>query len=147
MRLAINALTDELRRLKATGVTGISVSDEALGALRKASVPRPASRAPAAPVPPPVVVLPRRREKGPLEALLGQVTADPECAAKIRPGKKVVLGVGNLDASIMFVGRPPEPRRRFKGEPFVGPAGQLLTRMITAMGLARGDVPCISATS
>jgi DNA polymerase len=51
-----------------------------------------------------------------------------------------VLGVGNLDAKIMFVGEAPGAEEEVQGEPFVGPAGQLLTKMIGAMGLARAEV-------
>jgi DNA polymerase len=62
------------------------------------------------------------------------------CRAHVRPGKQVVFGVGNLDAKIMLVGEAPGAEEEVQGEPFVGPAGQLLTKMIKAMGLERGDV-------
>ena len=52
----------------------------------------------------------------------------------------MVLGVGSLDAALMFVGEAPGAEEEIQGEPFVGPAGQLLTRMIVAMGVAREDV-------
>jgi len=69
-----------------------------------------------------------------------KVLKDDVCCAHVRPGKKVVLGVGNLDAQIMFVGEAPGAEEEVQGEPFVGPAGQLLTKMIGAMGLRREDV-------
>ena len=53
---------------------------------------------------------------------------------------QVVFGVGNIDAELMFVGEGPGADEDLQGEPFVGLAGQLLTRMIKAMGLAREDV-------
>ena len=90
--------------------------------------------------PSPVVVLPAGDKATRWNALLEQVRNDPVCRAQLRPGKKVVLGVGNLDAKIMFVGEAPGAEEEVQGEPFVGPAGQLLTKMIGAMGLARGDV-------
>jgi DNA polymerase len=62
------------------------------------------------------------------------------CRENLRPGKQVVLGVGSLDAKIMFVGEAPGAEEEERGEPFVGPAGQLLTKMILAMGLSREDV-------
>lgn len=65
---------------------------------------------------------------------------DATCCAHVRPGKKVVLGVGSLDAKIMFVGEAPGAEEEMQGEPFVGPAGQLLTKMIQAMGLKREEV-------
>ena len=64
----------------------------------------------------------------------------PVCLANVRPGKKAVLGVGSLDAKIFFVGEAPGAEEELQGEPFVGPAGQLLTKMIAAMGLKREQV-------
>jgi DNA polymerase len=52
----------------------------------------------------------------------------------------IVFGVGNPDADVVFVGEAPGRDEDIKGEPFVGKAGQLLTRIITAMGLTRDDV-------
>lgn len=75
-----------------------------------------------------------------MAALREHVFNDAVCCAHVRPGKKVVLGVGNLDAKIMFVGEAPGAEEEVQGEPFVGPAGQLLTKMIGAMGLQRSDV-------
>ncbi|HUR56545.1 MAG TPA: uracil-DNA glycosylase [Opitutaceae bacterium] len=73
-------------------------------------------------------------------ALCDLVLKDPTCVANVRPGKKVVVGVGSLDAKIMFVGEAPGGEEEIKGEPFVGPAGQLLTKMIQGMGLKREEV-------
>lgn len=53
---------------------------------------------------------------------------------------QVVFGVGNPDAELMFVGEAPGRDEDLQGEPFVGRAGQLLTRIIEAMGMKRGDV-------
>jgi uracil-DNA glycosylase family 4 len=160
MRLALTAITDELRRLKASGVASVSVSEEGLAALRSSLSKRPAApparatpvktreasapspqKSPAAAIPPPpVVVLPKGDKKTQWDALLQAVNDDPFCKSKLRPGKKVVLGVGSLDAAIMFVGEAPGAEEEIQGEPFVGPAGQLLTRMINGMALSRGDV-------
>src|SRR6266545_1410610 len=54
--------------------------------------------------------------------------------------KQVVFGVGNPDADLMFVGEAPGADEDEQGEPFVGRAGQLLTKIIEAIGLTRGDV-------
>jgi len=54
--------------------------------------------------------------------------------------KSVVFGVGNIDAELMFVGEAPGADEDAQGEPFVGAAGQLLTKIITATGLSRADV-------
>ena len=54
--------------------------------------------------------------------------------------KNVVFGVGSIDAQLMFVGEAPGADEDEQGEPFVGNAGQLLTRIISATGLSRADV-------
>ena len=174
MRAALNALTDELRRLKTAGVKSVAVSEESMAALRKtleggAACPQAAgltssaeqaSEGPAAPSqasdlgtsrstpkPPaevfpasPTVELPPGDKPARWAALRELVLNDPVCRAHLRPGKKAVLGGCNLDAQIMFVGEAPGAEEEVQGEPFVGPAGQLLNRMIIAMGLARAEV-------
>jgi uracil-DNA glycosylase len=52
----------------------------------------------------------------------------------------IVFGVGNPEARLMFVGEAPGEDEDLQGYPFVGKAGQLLTKMIEAMGLRREDV-------
>jgi DNA polymerase len=89
---------------------------------------------------PPEVVLPAGDKPARWQALRELVLNHPVCRAHVRPGKQVVFGVGNLDAKIMFVGEAPGADEEEQGEPFVGPAGQLLTKMIKAMGRERGDV-------
>jgi uracil-DNA glycosylase len=54
--------------------------------------------------------------------------------------KNVVFGVGSIDAQLMFVGEAPGADEDEQGEPFVGRAGQLLTKIIQATGLSRADV-------
>ena len=54
--------------------------------------------------------------------------------------RQVVFGVGNPDADLMFVGEAPGADEDIQGIPFVGRAGQLLTRMIEAINLRREDV-------
>jgi uracil-DNA glycosylase len=53
---------------------------------------------------------------------------------------QTVFGVGNPDAELMFIGEAPGVDEDKQGEPFVGRAGQLLTRIIETMGLARKEV-------
>ncbi len=52
----------------------------------------------------------------------------------------VVFGTGSTNADLMFVGEAPGYYEDIKGEPFVGKAGQLLTKIIEAIDLKRGDV-------
>ncbi len=53
---------------------------------------------------------------------------------------QIVFGVGNPKAQLMFVGEAPGQDEDIQGEPFVGRAGQLLTNIIEAIGLSRGEV-------
>ena len=53
---------------------------------------------------------------------------------------QTVFGVGSPDAELMFIGEAPGVDEDKQGEPFVGRAGQLLTRIIETMGLAREKV-------
>jgi uracil-DNA glycosylase family 4 len=60
---------------------------------------------------------------------------------KLHGGRtRLVFGVGNPSAELMFVGEGPGADEDLQGEPFVGRAGQLLTKMIEAMGFARSEV-------
>jgi uracil-DNA glycosylase len=70
------------------------------------------------------------------ERVLGCV----KCGHLASSRKNVVFGVGNIEAQLMFVGEAPGADEDTQGEPFVGRAGELLTKIIQAMGLQRGDV-------
>jgi DNA polymerase len=54
--------------------------------------------------------------------------------------KNIVFGTGSPNAALMFVGEAPGADEDTQGQPFVGRAGQLLTKMIQAMGLSREEV-------
>jgi DNA polymerase len=53
---------------------------------------------------------------------------------------QTVFGVGRIDPDVCFIGEAPGREEDATGEPFVGPAGQLLTRIIAAMGMKREEV-------
>jgi uracil-DNA glycosylase family 4 len=63
-----------------------------------------------------------------------------KCAQLASSRTQTVFGVGNPDAEIMFIGEAPGADEDQQGEPFVGRAGQLLTKIIKAMGFSREDV-------
>jgi uracil-DNA glycosylase family 4 len=94
---------------------------------------------PVLPEPPPIN-LPEGDKPTRWNYLRDLVLNDSMCRQHVFPGKKVVFGVGNLDAAVMFVGEAPGGDEEDQGEPFVGRAGQLLNRMIKAMGLEREQV-------
>jgi DNA polymerase len=132
------------------------------GALGVAGVSRdPAWRQrpgdPAAPVPGPVQAsappagetapaagLPERAAESPQEALdLIRREIGPACdRCKLHAlgRSQVVFGVGHAKARLLLVGEAPGEDEDRQGEPFVGRAGQLLTRIIEAIGLTRDQV-------
>jgi uracil-DNA glycosylase family 4 len=77
---------------------------------------------------------------GRLAALQARVAPCIKCPHLARSRTQTVFGVGNPDAELMFVGEAPGADEDAQGEPFVGRAGQLLTRIITTMGFSRDDV-------
>ena len=92
---------------------------------------------------PPEPSEPARLYKSPAEALIA-VRADlgdcARCKLHTLGRKQIVFGVGNPNADLMFVGEAPGADEDIQGEPFVGRAGQLLTKIIEAIDLRREDV-------
>jgi len=152
-----------LEDLKARGTRFIDVDTATLASLnrpRQTAAPIvPASRLTPAPAPtplaaPPTIVEPARPAAIPaparapssaekaaaVESLRQRALACVKCPNLASSRKNVVFGVGNMDAELMFVGEAPGADEDAQGEPFVGAAGQLLTRIIQAMGLNRQDV-------
>lgn len=89
---------------------------------------------------PPVVTLPDGDKRTRLNALREQVLGCSVCIENAGEGSQVVFGVGDIDADIFFCGEAPGAEEAKQGEPFVGKAGQLLTKMIKAMGFDREQV-------
>jgi uracil-DNA glycosylase len=75
-----------------------------------------------------------------LAPLREKVSLCTKCPHLASSRTQTVFGVGNADADLMFVGEAPGADEDAQGEPFVGRAGQLLTRIIETMGLRRADV-------
>ena len=75
-----------------------------------------------------------------LEPIRARVSVCVKCPHLARTRTQTVFGVGNPDAELMFIGEAPGADEDRRGEPFVGKAGQLLTKIIEAMGFQRGDV-------
>ena len=86
-------------------------------------------------------VTPLVREKDArLAPLREQVAVCRLCPHLASSRTQTVFGVGNIDAELMFIGEAPGADEDREGEPFVGRAGQLLTKIIAAMGFTRDDV-------
>jgi DNA polymerase len=142
---------DELRELTACfrthlearqrwGVVGVSARPSPVAAKSEAPVVDDDPLRPL-PTPPPVLydegqVLHSARG---LNALRGEIGDCQRCKlAKTR--RHIVFGTGSAEANLMFVGEAPGADEDAQGEPFVGAAGQLLTKMIKAMGYERSEV-------
>jgi len=114
--------------------------------------PKPVARpvAPTTPTVPMVVPATRVESPAPGSATEAKAAAFAElrkralacvkCAHLASSRKNVVFGVGDIQAQLMFVGEAPGADEDSRGEPFVGRAGQLLTKIIETMGLNRGSV-------
>jgi uracil-DNA glycosylase len=147
----LGATIQYLEDLKSRGVRTVQVSPATLAGLA-APVPRVhatvASDVAVAPVPTPAMPSPRVDRpvlvgEARLEAianLRARVMGCIKCPHLVSSRTNVVFGVGNVDAELMFVGEAPGADEDREGEPFVGAAGQLLTKMIQAMGLSRESV-------
>lgn len=78
-------------------------------------------------------------ESDPWAALRSEVSLCTQCA--LHAGRsQTVFGVGNPRAQLMIVGEAPGAEEDRQGEPFVGPAGQLLNVMLRRIGFAREEV-------
>jgi uracil-DNA glycosylase len=137
---AVAALLDEVRHtlltLSKRGCPGFDVADESLatverwGTLPPARALREAGIAVATPAPDSLAGL------GAIRAELG----DCRRCTLAQGRSQIVFGSGNSKAALVFVGEGPGREEDLSGEPFVGPAGELLTKIITAMKLTREDV-------
>ena len=75
-----------------------------------------------------------------LAAVRADIGDCTRCKLHAQGRTQIVFGVGNPNADLMFVGEAPGADEDMQGEPFVGRAGQLLTKIIEAMGYTRKDV-------
>jgi len=150
----LDVILEELKLLRHEGMDSVYMSDESWNYLkdlesragittqsRPSPTRQPAKTEKAKALPsPPVVKLPEGDKSEKWNALRELVLNCKTCLGQVKSGKKVVFGVGNLDAELFFCGEAPGAEEEVRGEPFVGPAGQLLTKIIGAMGLSREQV-------
>lgn len=135
------------RRLPGGAQAPASIQPQTLRSSSRASEgrseARPSSHSPA-PQPPPstanLIPLPSGTKAERLAALKKQASACTICPHLAKSRTQVVFGVGDPEAKLMFVGEAPGADEDEQGEPFVGRAGQLLTKMIAAMELTREKV-------
>jgi uracil-DNA glycosylase family 4 len=133
MNELLNQTIAALEQMKRAGITHLEVSRETLEQLAvvgTTSRSRPAAES-------------RDREVAPTEelaAIEARAKTCTKCAELSRCRHSVVFGTGNLRAELMFIGEAPGADEDTQGEPFVGRAGQLLTKILDAMGYRREEV-------
>jgi DNA polymerase len=146
---ALDVVHSSLRDLRANGVR-LRVTTSALAKLRSAPEAAAARQIPIAvttralpaePLPA-AVIAPRQTgsKAARIEELRAPTLACVRCPHLVRSRTQVVFGVGNPEAELMFVGEAPGEDEDLQGEPFVGKAGQLLTKIISAMGYEREQI-------
>jgi len=132
-------LVEHLKFASELGVTGIS-KDPAWRARAEEARGRSASGAADASDPPPTAPATLFTNET-LAAIKADIGDDcRRCKLHTLGRKQIVFGVGNPNADLMFVGEAPGADEDEQGIPFVGRAGQLLTKIIEAIGLTRDDV-------
>jgi len=127
-----NHINDHLEFAAELGVAGISRDP----AWRR----RPADPGPAAPAPASAPLTFSKTAADALVAVRTEIGDCTRCKLHAQGRKQIVFGVGNPEADLMFVGEAPGADEDAQGIPFVGRAGQLLTKIIEAIGLKREDV-------
>jgi uracil-DNA glycosylase len=135
-------LAEHLRFFQELGVAGVN-SDrtwrlravEAGAAFDSSADVSPAPDVEEAPAPSPAAEGPAA-----LLAIREEIGDCTRCKLHRLGRRQIVFGVGNPNADLMFVGEAPGADEDLQGIPFVGRAGQLLTKIIEAIGLAREDV-------
>jgi uracil-DNA glycosylase len=128
-----NQLKEHLRFAQELGVAGVSRDP----VWRTRAVEAAPTAAPPAEVRPMTIALTPVDALAAIRADIGDCT---RCKLHTLGRTQVVFGVGNPEADLMFVGEAPGRDEDQQGFPFVGRAGQLLTKIIEAIALKREDV-------
>lgn len=128
-------LAEHLRLAAELGVAGVS-RDSGWRVRGSSNGGPPAAVLPAQPTPVAVVTDPA----GALSAVRGDLGDCTRCKLHKLGRHQIVFGVGNPQADLMFIGEAPGHEEDIQGMPFVGRAGQLLTKIIEAIDLKREDV-------
>ena len=129
-------LAEHLRWAESLGVTGFSTDPK--WRTRAASAAPGTEHEHAAPH---EHIAPSTQHPAPdLPSIRADIGDCTRCKLHAQGRSQIVFGVGNPNADLMFVGEAPGADEDAQGVPFVGRAGQLLTKIIEAMGLTRDDV-------
>ena len=142
------ATISHLQNLKSRGVRYVTASPDLVESLGTRTMPGPRElpkrvepAIPPASRPEPVIVLGANQDKATaIQELRERALVCQKCPQLASSRQNVVFGVGSIEAQLMFVGEAPGAEEDVQGEPFVGRAGQLLTKIIQTMGLTREQV-------
>ena len=136
---ALQLLTQYLHEQADHGISHLNLSDSARAFIFKSDKSVASQRNPI-PAQPIAVARPQDSKEVLLERLRNEAANCPRCKALGTLRNEMVFAVGSPSANIMFIGEAPGAEEEKFREPFVGPAGQTLTKIIQAMGLKRSDV-------
>lgn len=75
-----------------------------------------------------------------LEQIATDILQQNVCPDLAKTAQRLVMGAGNLDADIVFIGEAPGKKEDETGLPFVGASGKFLDEMLSSIGLTRDDV-------
>jgi DNA polymerase len=75
-----------------------------------------------------------------LDRIRAEITEKNICPDLAKEATNLVMGVGDENADIMFIGEAPGKNEDLRGEPFVGAAGKFLDEMLAQIGLSRTQV-------
>lgn len=78
--------------------------------------------------------------QGQLDALAQEIIDKDVCPALRQQATQLVMGEGNPDAAIVFIGEAPGKNEDIQGKPFIGAAGKFLNQMLAEAGMSRDDV-------
>jgi uracil-DNA glycosylase family 4 len=160
MNVGLSLIRQELKRLQAEGVDHVYVGDSTLEQMIQSSADRPATKSkqatvgdlssvPTQPVDAkkknpfpaaPVLQLPEGSQSEQMQWLRQTVLDCPTCREHSGATGKVVFGEGSVEADLFFCGDAPGEDEARSGRPFVDKAGELLEKIISAMGLPRDQV-------
>jgi uracil-DNA glycosylase family 4 len=158
-RALLDSTEAYLRALKNRGLLHLPVRGETLAALARPLPPQKAAPAtPSAqtavvqtpatpqtpakptPAPMPIAIMPAQTKEDAIREIRDRALACVKCPNLASSRKNVVFGVGDIHAPLLFVGEAPGADEDAQGEPFVGAAGELLTKIIRTMGFSRETV-------
>lgn len=145
----LTAAIDHLENLKRRGTNFLTVDAATLESLShpakfvpppKAETTNPKQKTITAPAPVAPSITANSSKRAAMDELKNRASLCIKCPNLASSRKNVVFGIGSIESPLMFVGEAPGADEDAQGEPFVGKAGELLTRIIQTMGFSRETI-------